>query len=165
MLEVINKFGKGVIKQARTNLTKKKKNASKQLYNSLDYKAKKTQRGFEIKFLMEDYGKFIDRGVKGVGGTKADGSKWKLKKVTNNNYKFRNKKPPVKVFNNWIVRKGLAPRENGKFASRKGLQYALATSVFHTGLETTDFFTRAFETQLNNLPNDIADQFIKDFEI
>ena len=29
---------------------------------------------------MEDYGKFIDKGVKGIGGSKADGSKWKRKK-------------------------------------------------------------------------------------
>lgn len=165
MLKAINKFGKEVVKQSRTKLTKKNKNASKQLYNSISYKSKKTVKGYEISFLMEDYGKFVDRGVKGVGGTKADGTKWKLKRVTNNNYKYKNKRPPVKAFNNWIVRKGLAPREKGKFTSRKGLQYAIANSVYHTGLETTDFFTKSFEDALKFLPNDIQTEFINNFEL
>ena len=35
--EALNKFGKYVVQQARTNLTKKKMNVSKALYNSLSY--------------------------------------------------------------------------------------------------------------------------------
>ena len=34
----LNSFGKYVIKQARTNLTKGKKNVNKKLYNSLKFK-------------------------------------------------------------------------------------------------------------------------------
>ena len=36
--EALNNFGKFVVQQARTRLTKGRKNVSKNLYNSLDYK-------------------------------------------------------------------------------------------------------------------------------
>ena len=62
----INKFGKYVVQQARTNLTKGKHNATKELYNSIKYFPKKTSQGVNITFEMEDYGMFQDRGVKGV---------------------------------------------------------------------------------------------------
>ena len=38
--QILNKFAKYVIKQARTNLTKSNKNSSKRLYDSLDYELK-----------------------------------------------------------------------------------------------------------------------------
>ena len=39
--DVLNLFGKRVIKQSRANLTRTKKNASKKLYDSLKYKIEK----------------------------------------------------------------------------------------------------------------------------
>lgn len=156
----LDKFGKSVVKQSRTQLTKKKKNASKDLYNSIDYNLKVSKNSFELSFSMEDYGKFIDAGVKGVGGTKADGSQWKKKKVTNNKFKYKTKRPPASAFNNWIVRKGIAPRnKSGQFTTRKGLQFAIANSVYHTGLETTNFFTRPFEVAFKQLPEDLTEAF------
>ena len=56
--DVLNKFAKYVIKQARTNLTKQKKNSSKKLYDSLDYELKVSQNSFGITFLMEEYGAY-----------------------------------------------------------------------------------------------------------
>ena len=38
--EALNKFAKYVIQQSRSNLTKGKKNVSKELYNSLDSESK-----------------------------------------------------------------------------------------------------------------------------
>ena len=47
--KALEKYAKYVIQQSRSNLTKKKNNASKQLYNSLEYKIK----GDKISFLSE----------------------------------------------------------------------------------------------------------------
>jgi len=153
-------FGKSVIKQSRTQLSKKDKNASKKLYNSLEYNLKVSKNSFEMSFEMEDYGKFIDAGVKGVGGTKADGSQWKKKKVTNNKFKYKTKRPPTKAFSEWTVRRGIAPRNKaGQFTSRKGLMFAIANSVYHTGLETTNFFTRPFEVAFKQLPDQLVEAF------
>jgi|TARA_R110000796_G_scaffold74014_1_gene166140 hypothetical protein len=156
----LDKFGKSVVKQSRTQLTKKKKNASKALYNSIDYDLKVSKNSFELSFSMEDYGTFVDKGVKGVGGTKADGSNWKKKKVVGSKFKYTNKKPPASAFNNWTVRKGIAPRgKGGQFTTRKGLQFAIANSVYHTGLETTNFFTRPFEVAFKQLPDELAEAY------
>ena len=62
----LNKFAKEVIKQARTNLTKKDRNVSKELYNSLKSEVKINKNSFELSFYMKDYGKFQDKGVKGA---------------------------------------------------------------------------------------------------
>ena len=64
-------FGKYVVQQARTNLTKGKKNVSKELYDSIGYTIEEVSQGFRLYFEMEDYGMFQDRGVKGVRGGKS----------------------------------------------------------------------------------------------
>lgn len=158
--KALNKFGKELVKNSRKALKKNDKNASGALSKSLDFKVKVSKNSFEFSFFMEDYGKFVDRGVKGVGGNKADGTQWKRKRVTNNDFSYRSKMPPTKAFDKWGVRRGLAPRTaTGQFTTRKSLNFALATSVFHTGLETTDFLTNSFKKAFKNLPNQIVESF------
>lgn len=153
----LNIFGADVVGGARKELNRKKKNASNRLSKSLDFKVKVSKNSFQMDFFMEDYGKFIDKGVKGVGGTKADGSKWKKKRVTNNEYKYKSKRPPTIAFNGWTIKRGIAPRsKGGQFTTRKGLLHAIATSVYHTGLETTNFFTKPFEKEFKNLPDELV---------
>jgi len=72
--KALNIFSADVIGGARKELQRQDKNASKALSKSLDFKVKVSKNSFQLDFFMEDYGKFIDKGVKGVGGTKADGS-------------------------------------------------------------------------------------------
>ena len=57
----LNKFAKYVIQQSRSNLTKGKKNASKELYNSLGYEVSKSAKSTFLAFNMADYGTFQDR--------------------------------------------------------------------------------------------------------
>ena len=119
--ETLNKFGKYVIQQARTNLTKRKMNVSKSLYNSLDYKMFKGSNAIGINFIMDDYGKFQDKGVSGT------------KKKYNTPYSYTTKMPPPSAFSQWVVRKGLEgtrDKKTGKFLSRKSLQYAVAKNIF-----------------------------------
>jgi hypothetical protein len=62
--EALQKFVDGVVKQARTNLTNRKKNASKKLYNSIKGESEVYENSIRIGFSMEDYGFFQDQGVK-----------------------------------------------------------------------------------------------------
>ena len=62
----LNSFGKYIIQQSKSNLSRKKKNVSKELYNSLEFKVVKTTEGFSVQFFMADYGAFIDKGVSGT---------------------------------------------------------------------------------------------------
>ena len=158
--KALNIFSADVIGGARKELQRQDKNASKALSKSLDFKVKVSKNSFQLDFFMEDYGKFIDKGVKGVGGTKADGSTWKKKKVTNSLYKYKSKRPPTQAFNGWTIRRGIAPRsKTGQFTTRKGLLHAIATSVYHTGLETTNFFTKPFEKEFKQLPNELVEAY------
>ena len=58
--KILNKFAKYVIKQARTNLTKTKKNSTKKLYKSIDYRVNKYKDSIDLLFNMEDYAAFQD---------------------------------------------------------------------------------------------------------
>ena len=164
-LQALNRFGIKVVNKSKGNLKRKKKKASGKLINSIDYKAKVSKNSFELSFEMEDYWTFVDYGVKGVGGTKADGSSWNRKKVTNSKYKYKKKKPPIMAFNGWTIRKGIAPRsKGGQFTKRRGLLFAIATSVFHTGLETTSFFTKPFEKEFKRLPDELVKAYALEVE-
>ena len=158
-------FNKYVIQQARTNLTKGGKNVSKQLYDSLKGSVKVMPNSFESTIEMEMYGQFQDKGVKGVGGTKADGTAWKMKRVVNSPFSYKNKMPPIKAFDKWIVKRGFAPRsKGGQFQTREGMKYAIAKSVYHTGIETSNFFTKPFEKAFAKLPDDIVEAYGLDVE-
>ena len=173
MLEVekiLKKFGTKVVKEARKNLSKK--NASGTLSKSLGYNVKVNRAkpnvppSFEFDFVWEDYGDYIDKGVAGVGGTKADGSRWKKKKVVGSKYKYKDKQPPRIAFNGWTIRRGIAPRSSGgQFQKRTGLLHAIAKSVYHTGLETTHFFTKPFNKYFKTLPDEVLKAYGDDLDI
>jgi hypothetical protein len=163
--DVLNDFGRDVTAGARANLKRKDKNASGELSKSLDYDLIVHKQSFSLDFEWEDYGKFIDEGVHGVGGTKADGSKWKKKRVFGSSFRYKSKRPPHIAFNGWTIRRGIAPRsKGGQFQKRKGLLFAIANSVYHTGLETTHFFTSAFDKEFKKLPDEVIKAYDLDLD-
>ena len=162
----LNRFAKYVISQSRANLTRGKKNSSNKLYNSLDSNVKVSKNSFELTFLMEEYGVFQDKGVK---GTK---SNYLENKNSPFSYKSKGGKnglkgmPPPKAFDKWIVRKGLKGIRNkkGQFISRKSLQFMIARSVFEKGIKASMFFTKPFEKAFKNLPKELVDAYRLDVE-
>ena len=150
----LNRFAKYVIKQSRTNLTKGKKNSSKKLYNSLDYDLNVSPNSFSMSFLMEDYGIFQDKGVSGV------------KKKYNTPFSYKDKMPPPSKMDKWIVRKGLkgVRGKDGKFISRKSLQFMIARSIYNNGIKPSLFFTKPFEKAFKNLDKDIIKAYQLDVE-
>lgn len=166
MLEVektLKEFGDKLQQQATKNLRSVGKGKGS-LEKSLDYDLSTGKNSFSLSFDLEDYWEFVDKGVKGVGGTKKNGKRWKLKRTVNTPFKYKNKRPPTKVFDAWSVRKGLAPRKKGRFTKRDSLKYALAESVYRTGIETTFFFTAPFEKLFRKLPDDLAEAYGLDLE-
>ena len=126
----LNKFAKYVIQQSRSNLSKGKKNVSKELYNSLGYEISESDSTMSLSFDMVDYGMFQDRGVSGT------------EKKYNTPYKYTNKMPPAKAFDKWTVRKGIAPRgKGGKFEKR------------------SMFFTKPFAAAFKRLPDELVEAY------
>ena len=151
--EELNRFAKYVISQSRANLTRGKKNSSKDLYNSLDSEVKVSKNSFELSFLMEDYGVFQDKGVSGV------------KKKYDTPYSYKSKMPPPSKMDKWIVKKGIAPRDkSGKFISRKSLQFIIARSIFNNGIKPSLFFTKPFEKAFKGLNKDLVEAYKLDVE-
>jgi hypothetical protein len=149
----LNKFAKYVIQQSRSNLTKYKKNASKELYNSLGYDLTASTNSFSLAFLMEEYGMYQDKGVSGI------------KKKYDTPFAYTNKRPPASAFSSWVVRKGIAPRdEGGKFTKRKGIQFAIAKTIYEKGIRPSLFFTKPFERAFKRIDQDLIEAFALDVE-
>jgi hypothetical protein len=150
----LNRFAKYVIQQSKANLTRDKKNSSKALYNSLDYDINVSPNSFSLSFLMEDYGVFQDKGVSGI------------KKKYNTPYSYTNKMPPPSKMDKWIVRKGLkgVRGKDGKFISRKSLQFMIARSIYNNGIKPSLFFTKPFKKAFTNLDKDIIKAYQLDVE-
>ena len=152
---VLVKFGKYVIQQARTNLTKGKHNFDKTLYNSLRYNIFYSDDKFSITFSMEDYGRFQDQGVRGAGGTRKStsafnnrnnkGKIWK-QKAPNSPFAYKDKKPPVSAFKSWAESKGLSP-------------FAVRESVYRQGIPATKFFSTPFRLAFAKLPPELIQSF------
>lgn len=158
MLEDVNKelskFAKSVIRESRRNLTRKQKNSSKSLHKSLDYDLNVSKNSFSLSFLMEAYGQFQDKGVSGK------------KKKYDTPYKYTNKMPPSKVFDKWLIRKGIGDirDKEGKFIKRKSLSFLIARSIYNKGIKPSLFFTKPFEDQFKKMPDDLIEKFGLDVE-
>jgi hypothetical protein len=146
-------FARSVVKSSRQNLTKMGKNSSKKLYDSLGSELNVSKNSFSLSFLMEKHGEFQDKGVNG--------------KIVKHGapFSYKDKQPPAKAFDKWIVRKGIAPRDaKGKFISRKSLTFLIARSVYLKGIKPSLFFTRPFEGAFKKLPDDVTKAFGLDME-
>ena len=139
---VIKRFRDYVIQQARSNLTKSGHNNTKSLYNSLKGEIV-TENNFTIVgFQMDDYGTFVDLGVKG---------KTSSNKAPNSPYQFGSgtgrKGGLTKGINQWVKQKGFQfrDRKSGKFLSYESTAYLITRSIFNKGIKPSLFFTKPFE--------------------
>ena len=150
----LNRFAKYVVTQSRANLTRQKKNASKQLWQSIDYDLKVSKNSFQLDFLMEDYGIFQDKGVSGT------------EKKYNTPYKYTNKMPPPSKMDKWIVKRNLkgVRDKDGKFISRKSLQFMIARSIYKKGIKPSLFFTKPFEKAFKNINEDLIEAYRLDVQ-
>lgn len=156
----LDKFRKYVIQQAKTNLTKSKKNTSKKLYNSINGVSKVNPNSISLYFEMLDYGVYQDKGVKGLKSNYIENKKtpYSFKKGVASRQMLKN-------LDKWIIRKGIAPRgKDGKFINRQGLKFAIAKSIFNKGIKASLFFTKPFEKAYKNLPNELISAYGLDIE-
>ena len=144
--KVLEEFALQVVKGARRNLSKIQKTSGK-LSRSIKSNVKVNPNSFEMDFEMEGYGAYQDAGVDGKK------KKYGKRKAGLPTYKYTTKMPPPKALDKWVVKKGLAPRNKGRFAGRsissvgfrQSITFLIARSIFMKGLEPTYFFTNAFE--------------------
>jgi len=142
----LEKFRDQVIEEAKENLRRLGKDGGK-LIDSIEGRVQANENSFEMEFSMEEYGIFQDKGVSGK------------RKKYNTEFTYKDKMPPPRAFDKWIVRKGIAPRNKGKFASRKSLQFMIARGVYMNGIKPSLFFTKPFEKAFKKLPDTLVEAF------
>jgi hypothetical protein len=158
--KALNAYGKYVVQQSKSNLTKLKKGGGP-LYNSISYELDSEKGVFLLEFLMEEYGEFQDKGVRGAGGTRKTTSKYNRKnnkgkiwkqKGGKSPYSFKQgRKPSVKHFKDWAKSKGLNA-------------YAVRESVFRQGLTPSLFFSKPFNKGIEKYSDEIFNGFVLDIE-
>lgn len=146
----LNAWAASVVAQAKMNLVKGKKNATKDLYNSIHYKV---MPDGEVEFFYDDAGDFVESGRK--------------------KYPDRGVNPEGKFLSNiirWAQVKGLKQFRNkkGKFISNKSRGYLIAMSINKRGIKAFPFFSSALDKAMNDyyyrLEQAIADAIEHDLE-
>ena len=153
--EALEEYANYVITKAKENLAKGGKfgsyDKSGALSNSLSYKIEKGK----VSFLGENYGVFLDQGVKGAESTYPESR--------TSSHKYTNKMPPSSVFDKWSIKSGIAPRDKkGRFIKRKSLNFLIARSIYRKGIRATMFFTKPFEDALPLFEDTMAEAFLED---
>ena len=161
--KALKSFGKYVIQQSKTRLTKKGQNYTSELYNSLKYDFVKADDGFIIDFMMQDYGEYQDRGVKGVNSNYIENKNSPFSYKPSS--KLRGLEYHTGIFSKWAKFRGLQPRDKkGRFGSYKTMGYILADSIKKKGIKATMFFTKSFEMGFEKLPQELQEAFLLDVE-
>ena len=137
----LDKFGKYLVKESRKNLTRKKKNVTNSLYESLDYDVKAMPNSFEFDFLMNEYGEWVDKGRKA------------------------GKNPPFSPLRKWVQDRRIQFRSNkGKFQSYDQTAWAIVKSIGKKGIPASNFYSRPFNLGYAKLPNEIVEAYALDVE-
>jgi hypothetical protein len=139
--KALEKFGKYLVKESRKNLTRKKKNVTSSLYDSLDYQVKAMPNSFEFDFLMEEYGEWVDKGRKA------------------------GKNPPFSPLRKWVQDRRIQFRDNsGRFQTYDQTAWAVVKSIGKKGIEPSNFYSRPFNLGFQKLPNEVAEAYALDVE-
>ena len=135
----LNSFGKQIVKQAKENLSAADKKGA--LSNSIDFFVIKKGGSITVRFKMNSYGAFVDKGVSGTD--KKRSYKDYKGKTKPSPFKYTTKQPPSGIIEKWIKRKGLKGRDKkGRFITHKSLSFLIARSIKNKGIQGISFFQK-----------------------
>ena len=155
----IEAFKDKVVRESRSNLSKKRKRVTKKLYDSIDGKVEVFDNSFSISFEMEDYGLYQD---KGVSGTK---NKYDTPYSYSSNSKLTGLEYHTGIFAKYARFRKLRPRDKkGRFGTYKSMGFILARSIKEKGIKPSLFFTRPFRKYFKKFPKELTERFALDVE-
>jgi hypothetical protein len=155
----LEKFAKGVVEQARANLVRENKNVTGTLYNSLQYEVEAGPNSLALRWKMDKlapYWKFQDYGVQGKSSnSKAPSSPFRFGTGSGMSGGL------TKAINGWVRarRFQFQSREKGskgQFLSYDSTAFLITRSIYNKGIRTTSFFTRPFQLNFEQLPEELA---------
>ena len=135
----LNSFAKQIVKQAKENLSAADKKGA--LENSIDFFVIRKGGSITVRFKMNSYGAFVDKGVSGTD--KKRSFKDYKGKTVKSPFKYTTKQPPSGIIEKWIKRKGLKGRDKkGRFITHKSLSFLIARSIKKKGIQGISFFQK-----------------------
>jgi hypothetical protein len=159
---LIKRYRDYVIQQSRSNLSKSRKNNTKELYNSIKGEIVSEKDYTIVGFKMADYGMFQDQGVKGKSSSaKAPNSPFKFGSGTGKKGGLTN------GIEKWVKQKGIQFRDkkSGKFISYQSTAFIISRSIYQTGLRPSLFFTKPFEAgKKKYIDGEIGQAFAMDID-
>ena len=174
----LNKVGRKVVSKSKENLNRSK--GSTKLASTIKYKIVEAGGSLDVAFSMADYGTFVDKGVKGKGGTIPNGKykgSWNGRRhyITNEGkrkdspYKFgsgRGRKGGLrKGIASFVRKKGLQPRtKGGKYMSPKGLIYVISRNIYIRGIHGISFFQKALGIGMKGYAEGVSKAIAKDIQ-
>lgn len=156
-------FGNRIVSEGKSILRQKGKNASGTLARGFKSKFVTTRSGMELTFdfgAASNYWKFIDQGVRGVGGYKGRGGA----RGSGSPYRFKYDNPGGKLVNalqGWIRSKSISLKDNMTLTQTA---FAMGYSIKRRGLERTLFFTKPYEKLIKQGEKAVARAYAKDVE-
>jgi hypothetical protein len=164
--KLIDKYKNYVVQQSRSNLSKRKMNDTKELYNSIKGEVVHDKKYTLVGFSMIDYGWYQDQGVKGKKGkfeTRQDYKKGGFQFGTGTGKKGGLRTAIAK----WVERRHIQfrDRKTGKFLTYQSTAFIIARSIYMKGLKPSLFFTKPFvEGYKKYIETDLIKAFGQDVE-
>ena len=169
-LTTLQAFNEFVIKEAKQNLMKGGQhgtnNVSKKLSDSLKAQTKVNPNSISNYIEMEDYGKFLDLGVKG---------KVSSQRAPNSPFKFGSGKGKpgglTEGIRGWVKARRFQFRKRdsdgkstGKFMSYEQTAQLITRSIYLKGTKPTLFFSKPFAKGFESLPEELIKAYGLDIE-
>ena len=160
--KVLNNFAAEVVSRAKKNLVDEKKSRG-DLYNTLKYDVRVEPNLFLVDFLMEPYGAFVDKGVRGKTSTYPE------TQAALSDFRYGSGTGPkgglTKGIETWLNKKRFQWRDKkGKFLSYETMSFLIARSIYNKGIKATMFFTKPYEELIKGLDSEIENSFFLDVE-
>lgn len=138
--DIVEDWGNKAMKDLRKSLQDKVKLAtSKKLEQSIiAMPIKFDGKKLIVEIKAEEYWKYVNTGVSGIGGKMKDGTIWKNKSPQSPFSFKKDNKPSVKHFIQWSYLAGRSP-------------FAVRETVFRSGIKANHFFDEVIDSDLEKL--------------
>ena len=168
--DIFLKYRADLIQDLRESLINVNRDQPGDLLQSIDGFIKVESNNISFELVMNDYWKFVDKGVDG----------WKQSRGSEYKYKKNGKRIPLDAMKKFIKFRGLVPksvakpnkRVNKKLGAKKinaayeSYAWALGAVIKRDGLRPTHFFTNVINEDLKQrLTKEISEALKKDIEI
>ena len=158
--KVLSDFSQGLKERAKQNVNKSSNTGT--LSNSIDVGFEEATDGIRIYINMEEYGEFIDEGVKGANPNLVKNGR---QKAPNSEHKFTNKMPPWQPIMSWAKAKNIRFRNaKGQFA--KGdydtIGFVLQKRIYAQGIKPIYFITEPLDELIDKFSEEFSSAYADD---